>query len=115
MNGGDDMSEEMEKYGYDPKENENFDEILELLSGTKDKSPKDVREQLRADPLYEEHFSTTKQQQYLHMIFDKLNIDLKELLLYSFGFTSTKLLFKNEISVLIDENKEEYDRTFNLT
>ncbi len=102
------MEEEMEKYGYVPDENKNFDEILSLFDG-KDESPEEIRKKLREDPDYAEHFSTIKQQQYLHMMFDKLNLDLKDYLYKEYGFRSTKLLFKNEMSEIIEDYVSDYE------
>lgn len=102
------MAEEMEKYGYVPEENENLDEVLALFDG-EEESPEEMRKNLREDEAYAEYFSTTKQQQYLHMIFDKLNLDLKDYLKEEYGFRSTKLLYKTEASSIIEDYKSDYE------
>ena len=102
------MSEEMEKYGYVPQENENFDEVLALFDG-KDESTEELRRKLRDDPDYAEYFSTTKQQQFLHIIFDKLRLDLKDYLKKEYDVRSTKLLYKQEISEIIEDHKSDYE------
>ena len=102
------MEEEMEKYGYVPEENEKLDEVLALFDG-EDESPTELRKKLRDDPDYEEHFSTTKQQQYLHIMFDKLGLDLKDYLMSEYGFKSTKLLYKTEASTIIEDHKMDYE------
>lgn len=105
MNGG----EEMEKYGSIPEENDKLDEVLDLFECEGLDSAETMRKRLREDPIYEEYFSTTKQQQYLHIMFDKLGIDLKDYLEENYSFRSTKLLFKTEISSLIEEFKDDYE------
>lgn len=98
----------MEKYGYVPEENQDFDAILALFDG-KEESQTELRKKLREDPTYDEHFSTIKQQQYLHIIFDKLGLDLKDYLEEEYGIRSTKLLFKNEMSKIIEEHVSDYE------
>ena len=102
------MSEEMEKYGAVPEENNNFDEIIALFDG-EEESQTEMRKKLRDDEAYAEHFSTTKQQQFLHIMFDKLELDLKDYLEKEYGIRSTKLLYKKEISTIIEDFKMDYE------
>ena len=99
----------MEKYGYVPEENENLDAVLDLFDENEDLSEEDLRKKLREDSMYSDHFSTTKQQQLLHILFDRLEADLKSYLKRNYGFSSTKLLFKKEASSIIEEYNNRHN------
>lgn len=99
----------MEKYGYVPEENAGLDDVLDLFEGEGNMSQEEMRAKLKEDKNYEEYFSTTKQQQYLHIMFNKMGMDLRSFLEEHFKFQSTKLLYRTEASKLIDEYQWEYE------
>lgn len=101
--------DEMEKYGYDPDENKDLDEVLKVFELAEEENMEEFRQKLLKDPMYEDHFSTVPQQQFLHIIFEKIGQSLRTYLKKRFGFYSTKLLFKTEASEIIEEFKPDYD------
>ena len=99
----------MEKYGSKPEENKDMDEILKLFDTMEEEVDMETfRKGLLSDDIYADQFSTLPQQKFLHIIFDKMGLNIKEELKARFGFRSTKLLFRQEASNLIEEYSEDY-------